>query len=111
MRRVLRHFFTACSALSLLLCVAVCVLWVRSYGYSDDVALLRVGRPDRAVAYWARSSVGAVGFRMDETVYPPGTMSNWAHACERQGVAPRPGLTAVGFGTTRKSRKIQDRER
>jgi hypothetical protein len=27
MRRILRHLFTLCAALSLLLCVAVCVLW------------------------------------------------------------------------------------
>src|SRR5688500_3518894 len=31
MRRLARWLFTLCSALSLLLCVAVCVLWVRSY--------------------------------------------------------------------------------
>ena len=30
-----RRLFTLCSALSLLLCVAVCVLWVRSYWVSD----------------------------------------------------------------------------
>src|SRR5215203_216470 len=28
MRRFLRHLFTLCAALSLLLCVAVCALWV-----------------------------------------------------------------------------------
>jgi len=31
MRRLARHLFTLCSAASLLLCAAVCVLWVRSY--------------------------------------------------------------------------------
>src|SRR5688572_3179121 len=31
MRRLARHLFTRCSAASLLLCVAACVLWVRSY--------------------------------------------------------------------------------
>ena len=31
MRRLARHLFTLCSAVSLLLCIAVCVLWVRSY--------------------------------------------------------------------------------
>jgi len=31
MRRLARHVFTIIAALSLLLCVAVCVLWVRSY--------------------------------------------------------------------------------
>jgi hypothetical protein len=30
-RLLARHLFTLCSAASLLLCVAVCVLWVRSY--------------------------------------------------------------------------------
>ena len=35
MRRLARHAFTALSALSLLLCVAVCVLWVRSYWTRD----------------------------------------------------------------------------
>jgi hypothetical protein len=35
MRRAFRHLFTLCSALSLLLCVAVCVLWVRSYRVQD----------------------------------------------------------------------------
>jgi hypothetical protein len=30
MRRLARHLFALCSAVSLLLCVAVCVLWVRS---------------------------------------------------------------------------------
>lgn len=31
MTRLAPRLFTLCSALSLLLCVAVCVLWVRSY--------------------------------------------------------------------------------
>jgi hypothetical protein len=37
MRRVLRHAFTPLSALSLLLCVAACVLWVRSYSVENSV--------------------------------------------------------------------------
>ena len=36
MRRLARRVFTMCSALSPLLCVAVCVLWVRSYWVSDS---------------------------------------------------------------------------
>ena len=35
MRRLARHAFTALSALSLLLCVAVCALWVRSLSYAE----------------------------------------------------------------------------
>src|SRR5687768_2785066 len=35
MRRLARRLFTLCSAVSLLLCVAVCVLWVRSARFGD----------------------------------------------------------------------------
>jgi hypothetical protein len=38
MRRLLRHLFTLCAALSLLLCVAVCVLWVRSRDRIETVS-------------------------------------------------------------------------
>src|SRR4051794_1186528 len=31
MRRLAHHLFTLCSAISLLLCIAVCVLWFDSY--------------------------------------------------------------------------------
>jgi hypothetical protein len=43
MRRLARHLFTLCSAVSLLLCVAVCVLWVRSCRVQDDVIHDRSG--------------------------------------------------------------------
>ena len=32
-----RRLFTLCSALSLLLCAAVCVMWVRSYGWAESL--------------------------------------------------------------------------
>jgi hypothetical protein len=35
MRRLARHLFTFLSAVSLLLCMAVCVLWVRSYAAKE----------------------------------------------------------------------------
>jgi hypothetical protein len=35
MRRLARHLFTLCSAMSLVLCVAACVLWVRSYWVTE----------------------------------------------------------------------------
>jgi hypothetical protein len=37
MRRPLRHLFTFCAGASLLLCVAACVLWLRSYWAHDRV--------------------------------------------------------------------------
>src|SRR5688500_1421389 len=36
MRRLARRLFTLCLAVSLLLCVAVCALWVRSYARADE---------------------------------------------------------------------------
>jgi hypothetical protein len=38
MRKLARRLFTLCSLLSLALCVAVCVLWVRSYRTADQVS-------------------------------------------------------------------------
>ncbi len=52
MKRLARHLFTLCSAVSLLLCVAVCVLWVRSY-WAEDVI----------VYAWDGGTVGVVSLR------------------------------------------------
>jgi hypothetical protein len=41
MRRLARRLFTLCSAASLVLCVAVCVLWMRSYWRRDVVSVTR----------------------------------------------------------------------
>src|SRR3954470_12007151 len=41
---MLRRLFTVLSVLSLLLCVATCVLWVRSYRTQDRVEWRREGR-------------------------------------------------------------------
>src|SRR5688500_9339155 len=51
MRRVLRHLFTVCSALSLLLCIA-CVLWVRSYRTPEYVQRDRADPAHRAWDRW-----------------------------------------------------------
>jgi hypothetical protein len=42
MRRLARYLLTLCSALSLLLCAAACVLWVRSYWLADLVTSRRL---------------------------------------------------------------------
>jgi hypothetical protein len=41
MRRLARHLFTLCAAISLLLCVALCALWVRArHGTGDRISVL-----------------------------------------------------------------------
>src|SRR5687767_13374363 len=42
MRRLARRLFTLCSAVSLAMCVAVCVLWLRSYRAMDLVGWNRI---------------------------------------------------------------------
>lgn len=42
MRRPLHRIFNVSSAVSLLLCVIVCLLWVRSYGLTDEVRWRRL---------------------------------------------------------------------
>jgi hypothetical protein len=41
MRRVTRRLFSFCCGLSLVLCLGACVLWARSYGWSDKVVWTR----------------------------------------------------------------------
>jgi hypothetical protein len=38
-RHLARHLFTLCSAISLVLCVAMCVLWIRSLGYFEQMSV------------------------------------------------------------------------
>jgi hypothetical protein len=51
-----RRLFTVCSVLSLLLCAAVCALWVRSYWRGESLALERPGL-SVTVGSW-RGSIG-----------------------------------------------------
>jgi hypothetical protein len=55
MRRLARHAFTALSALTLLLCMAVCVLRVRSHSWSDRVRWDSAGR-----TWHAHSQIGYI---------------------------------------------------
>ena len=43
MRRVARRLLTLCSALSLVLCVAVCVLWVRGRTRAEQLSAASAG--------------------------------------------------------------------
>src|SRR5688572_21819176 len=84
MRRLARYAFTVCSAASLLLCVALCVLWVRSYWQRDNLGGHTRQRPDG----WQRggyvySAGGIIGcdwwFRQNTRRRGTGFEAGWAY--------------------------------
>ena len=83
MRRVLRHVFTILSAISLLLCVTTCVLWVRSYWWCDT---LRHESPERLKASGIQSNLGELGAFDCRWIYDSGdrrlgwTLKKWPAA-------------------------------
>ena len=65
MRRVPRHLFTLCSAASLTLCVAMTMLWVRSFFAEDHVQYISLG-PERGNLLQLRSALGRLeGFAFE----------------------------------------------
>ena len=81
-----RHLYNLLAAVSLLACVAVCVLWVRSYGAGDSYALTR---------YRSYEAVSASG-RVVLLTATPCTLSLADDQSYRTalpaGYAPRPSL-------------------
>ena len=110
MRRLARHLFTFCSAASLVLLVAVCVLWARSYWRGDAVSWgtpagragvesvrgrLIVGRlavPPAALANIPRGRVitSAPADEAAAAVLEPG----WSFATVQTSRVRTPGMTA-----------------
>jgi hypothetical protein len=69
MRRLARHLFTVLSALSLLLCVAVCVLWVRSQWTVDWIFWGRYDNSQRrSISLIAQVKLGVIAFSYDDQV-------------------------------------------
>src|SRR4051794_11010867 len=60
LRRLARHAFTLLCALSLLLCVAVCVLWVRSH-FIADAAFWTARRSDDGGSWEVRELLSQQG--------------------------------------------------
>jgi hypothetical protein len=88
MRRPARHVFTLCSAASLLLCVAACVLWVRSYlpehsyAAAVDGRLVLVFADDDLRAYWLSHYERRPGDR------PVSAVWLWRQVTRGRSVAP-----------------------
>ena len=91
-----RRLFSFCSALSLLLCVAVCTLWVRSHLRGDDLQHSLNGETD--LRFWTRpgSVFVTIGSIRDEFVPEDG----WKH---RSSPPDREGSRAFAFERTRVS--------
>jgi hypothetical protein len=85
-----RRLFALCSALSLLLCVAACVLWVRSYWAYDSFTYLwqgNVAGDYHLMQYDLRSSGGRLWYSLSE--------ENWtAQELARDGYNGPAGLAA-----------------
>ena len=78
--RLARHFFTLCSATSLLLCVAVCVMWVRSLWVTDSYIRGGIWEPDTWNLVNTRGEIGvnfARGLSWAENRASPNTRSDY----------------------------------
>src|SRR5688572_24897783 len=89
LRKLARVTFSVLAALSLLLCVAVCVLWVRSYWFEDHVFydMARDEPSEVRTSLGFRSRQG----RFSLTVY----RRTWASA---GGDSPNGGLRSTRLG-------------
>ena len=63
MPRPARRLFTLCSAVSLLLCIALCVLWVRSYRVGDGLQWWSAGRDGGVSYHRVTSDSGQVAYK------------------------------------------------
>jgi hypothetical protein len=101
MRRLLRILLNAATFLSLLLCVATVVMWVRSYRTIDDVRYVVGAPPLPSVSYFANSAGGGLSLdRFVRTV--PSTQTTGrvpTGFSARQGTPRyRPPVNRLGFG-------------
>jgi hypothetical protein len=101
MRRLSRHLLTLCSAASLLLCVAVCALWVRSRDGTDTVIW---HRPSTAIIGAASDGELALFFKLkpfSETPYRKPLQYGRNGIVDLEGVASSRGnyhRLGAGFG-------------
>jgi hypothetical protein len=104
MRRLARHLFTLCSAVSLALCVAACLMWHRS-AYHVSTLVLRHAPEQGAVRVWGLSSAGG-GLHLVSQLYggraygEPPKRRAWEMAVPRRlsgDVFGQPDVRFAGF--------------
>jgi hypothetical protein len=105
-----RRLFTLCSAVSLLLCVAVCVLWVRSYYAADWITLWSESRHCREAISCGRGRLWYERYDLLGNVRAVPTTQ--AHLVQAQNyyidIPPLPGFRVAGFEiATRPSRRSE----
>ena len=91
MRRLARRLFTFCSAVSLLLCVAVCVLWARSHWVSDQFRWVERGNDEAFTTYDRSVLLGRGLLIYGEWVFPSGDplyAVRWERKLKATGMAP-----------------------
>ena len=86
-----RRLLTLCSALSLLLCAAVCALWVVGYSRRDVFTL----RLSDSRAWYVESVRGGVQFVQQTNMHPRMHETGWQ---VMQPADPLPASTRLGFG-------------
>ena len=123
-RRIARHLFTVLAGLSLILCLAACVLWVRSYWRADFAMVTLASEPRRTSAYnpfgyvehfntfrntfvFVRSSRGKLWTQRQEIISGPHPPTKWRVTSRRpdEGGRIHAGMqsewTAAGFSWRR----------
>jgi hypothetical protein len=113
LRRVCRHLFTLCAAASLVLCVALVVLWARSYRRTD-VAFFNHGSGGFGAATLSGGSVVWVNgnnYYADVKDDPGWHAGSWRYASAYGNLSPiergpRDGDLIAGFGYQHSFREL-----
>ena len=94
MAGVKRLLFTALSAGSMLLCVALCALWVRSAGHYDRLDYTWVSEPPVyrrtciVTSNAGQCSVGFVAFDLEQVPATPPDRGGWEHRSADRSTSP-----------------------
>src|SRR5688572_31070893 len=89
MRRLPQYLLHSLAALSLLLCVGVCLLWVRGYWRGDEAYVLAGGR-----GYYAEACRGAAMYYSARTAVAR-PVREWGYLCHHDTHGRRQAMDAI----------------